>query len=318
MFSRRFKKAIKSIFPLQIFLDAYHRELGMILMMHRVAPYEDGRLSPNENMKITPQFLEELIIRLKENYSFITLDELYDNLKKQQSFGEKFIVFTFDDGYIDNYTNAFPIFKKHNIPFTVYVTTGMPDRNAILWWYIIEDIILLNENIELTDGSHFSCLNRAEKIETFMILRNKIMQISGNHFENELKLLLRNYSIDYTQKANELAMSWEQIVEMSNSDLCTIAAHSISHRTLNLLNEVDLMNEILGSKNKIESHIQKEVVHFAYPFGTSNEVGHRESEIIKKLKLKTAAMAEGGKIFQNKKYELHALPRVNLTSDFII
>ena len=71
MFSRRFKKAIKSIFPLQIFLDAYHRELGMILMMHRVAPYEDGRLSPNENMKITPQFLEELIIRLKENYMTI-------------------------------------------------------------------------------------------------------------------------------------------------------------------------------------------------------------------------------------------------------
>jgi peptidoglycan/xylan/chitin deacetylase (PgdA/CDA1 family) len=318
MLSRRFKQAIKSVFPLRLFLDAFHRELGMILMLHRVAPSEESKLSPNENMKITPQFLEELIIKLQKTYTFITLDELYHAIENKKFFRKKFAVFTFDDGYVDNYTNAFPIFKKYDIPFVIYLTAGLPDRRVALWWYIIEEIILSNESVELTDGSYYSCQNRAEKTETFMLLRNKIMKLSAIHFENELKNLLANYSIDYTQKTYELGLSWEQITEMSNTGLCTIAAHSVSHRTLNLLNEEDLVNEILGSKNRIESQIRKNADHFAYPFGTIDEVGIRELKILKNLKFKTASMAEGGKIYRNIKYDIHALPRVNITSDFTI
>lgn len=42
------------------------------------------------------------------------------------------MVFTMDDGYKDNYTNALPIFKKYNVPYTIFVTTNFPDRQAIL------------------------------------------------------------------------------------------------------------------------------------------------------------------------------------------
>ena len=50
----------------------------------------------------------------------------------EQDFERKFVCFTLDDGYLDNYLNAYPVFKKYGAPFTVYVNTGMPDGNTIL------------------------------------------------------------------------------------------------------------------------------------------------------------------------------------------
>jgi peptidoglycan/xylan/chitin deacetylase (PgdA/CDA1 family) len=313
---KKYKNTLKSIFLVNRFLNYYYREEGIIFLMHRVAPLEEGRLFANENMKITPQFLDDLILKMGAEYVFITLDELYLSRIEKKPFKKKFIIFTFDDGYSDNYTNAYPIFKKYNIPFTIYLTTGFPDRKVILWWYIIEDLILRNEIIELMDGSIFICSGHNEKTESFFNLRNKIIQLTGRNIEDRLKYLFSNYNIDYYKKVGELALTWEQIIEMRNSNLCTIAAHSITHPSLKLLDDKDLIDEIVESKNTIELKIRKEVAHFAYPFGTSNEVGLRECDIIRKLKFKTAVMANGGKILHNKKYEFYSLPRLNLTQDF--
>jgi len=117
-------------------------------MLHRVSNFEKNKLFPNENMKVSPEFLENFIVELKnKGYSFISLDELHKILEKQEEV-KKCIVFTLDDGYKDNYKIAYPIFKKYNIPFTIYITTSFPNKNAILWWYGLGTIILENENLK--------------------------------------------------------------------------------------------------------------------------------------------------------------------------
>ena len=62
---------------------------------------------------------------------------LNDNYKKK-----KFAVLTFDDGYTDSFDVIYPIFKKYQLPFGVYVVTDFPDRETILWWYMLEDLVL--------------------------------------------------------------------------------------------------------------------------------------------------------------------------------
>ncbi|MBX0312365.1 MAG: hypothetical protein JHC31_11445, partial [Sulfurihydrogenibium sp.] len=61
------------------FVNKYYSGIGAILMLHRVAPFEKDRLSPNENMKVSPEFLETFIeLSRKKGYTFISLDELYE------------------------------------------------------------------------------------------------------------------------------------------------------------------------------------------------------------------------------------------------
>ena len=82
-----------------------------------------------------------------------------------------------DDGYLDNYENAYPIFKKHHIPFAIFVATDFPDKKAVLWWYVIEELILNSSEIHLSDGSKYICKTFQEKWDTFRYIREKVLTV---------------------------------------------------------------------------------------------------------------------------------------------
>ena len=52
--------------------------------------------------------------------------------------------------------------------------------------------------------------------------------------------MFSNYCFDIYEKVNEVSLSWEQVIEMSKSDLCTIGAHSVSHPVYNLLTKENI------------------------------------------------------------------------------
>lgn len=60
----------------------------------------------------------------KENFNVIGLAQLFDYLKNKREIPAKTVVLTFDDGYEDNYSNAFPVLKKYNFPATIFLTKG--------------------------------------------------------------------------------------------------------------------------------------------------------------------------------------------------
>lgn len=109
--------------------------IGEVWEFHRITstPSVDTRYAPFD---ITPERLESIIVEyIDKGYKFISIDEVCDmlsSLKTKSSIQrfytalmcKKFICVTLDDGYEDNYTNAYPIFQKYNIPFCIYVTTS--------------------------------------------------------------------------------------------------------------------------------------------------------------------------------------------------
>lgn len=294
----------------------FFRGLATIFMLHRVYPLENHRLCANESMKVTPEYLERFIIEAKQrDYTFISLDSLY-NLLHNNVRSTKNIVITLDDGYVDNYTHAYQIFKKYNVPFTVYVPTSFPDYTAVIWWYIIEDLIIQNETITLSNGCIYHCKTMDEKNIVFMELVRKIKSLPARNFKMSFRQLFRNYTIDERKKVKELSLSWKQIKEMAEDPLVTIGAHTVNHPVLKLLPQRYIRKEILNSKCIIESQIHKEVLHFSYPFGTRNEVGSREFRIVKNLGFVTVTTTRFGNIYRKHKNHTEALPRIMLTEDF--
>lgn len=287
-------------------------------MLHRVNNFEKNRLYSNENMKVSPEFLEELILDLKsQNYEFISLEEVYEVLNSGKHVKKK-IVMTLDDGYKDNYTIAYPIFKKYNIPFTVYITTSFPEKNALLWWYILEDLILQEDVIELSDRQIFECKTKEQKEETFLKIRDIILTFEKKTFLESLKKLLIKYSINWYLKNDELCMNWDEIIELSKDDLCTIAGHTKNHFSFNQLSENEIIDEITDANKMIENKIGKKIEHFAYPFGSKHEVNKREFDIVKKFGFKTMTTTRNGNIYKEHKKFLECLPRLMLKENFNI
>ncbi|MBK8505585.1 MAG: polysaccharide deacetylase family protein [Saprospiraceae bacterium] len=94
-----------------------HAGIAHILMFHRIIPpINRPRIQNHECLEVDPLHLEKIILYFKDRkYRFATLDHLPQILTSNQK--EKSVIFTFDDGYRDNLTYAYPIFKKHKIPF---------------------------------------------------------------------------------------------------------------------------------------------------------------------------------------------------------
>ena len=312
------KKQLIDFLSIIPFINSYFCGIAVIFMLHRVVPFEKNRLFANENMKVSPKFLEKIILELKDKgYEFISLDELYDILQNQQKVDKK-IILTLDDGYKDNYEIAYPIFKKHNVPFTIYLTTSFPDRNALLWWYVLEDLIIENDELVVED-MRYICKNYEDKNRVFLVIRDKILKLDQKNLLNELNNLFKSYKIDWFSKNEELCMSWEDVLNLSKDSLCTIGGHTKNHYAFNKLSEDEIIDEVEGANKKIEEKIGKDIEHFAYPFGSINEVESREFEIMKRFHFKTVTTTRKGNIYlEHKKFIDCCLPRIMLVDKFRI
>ncbi len=293
---------------------AFYAGCGHILMFHRVCPAVE-RTIPASVIEVTPEYFERVIALFSDRgYHFASLNELPDLLAGT---GKKkpFVIFTFDDGYIDNFTTAYPILKKHRIPFTVYISTDFPDRQAVLWWYMLEDLVRDRSSLDLKIGEerhHFECNSLSEKRTAATFARKMLKYAHPDDFLHIVDSVFSKNGVDPLEKVKTLAMSWSQIRELSCDPLITIGAHSLHHFALKLLDPESAKHEILGSKKLIEQKIDLKVEHFAYPFGGSNEAGAREFAFVRNAGYLTGTTSRMGNIFADHARHTECLPRLDV------
>jgi len=296
-------------------LKPFYSGLGHILLFHRVCEKSNTKRLPIcSGLEATPEYLEKVIRFFSDhNYDIISLDQLSYNLQRRK-INNKFVIFTFDDGYLDNLNYAYPIFKKYHVPFTIYITTGFSDRSAVLWWYLLEELILKKDYIAFEiEGKifEFHCVTLDEKEKVFLKIHSIIIDSYGNNYWDRIKQIFISNQIEIHKKTEELMLNWRQIQELSSDPLVTIGAHTVNHYCLSKLSEAGAKYEILESKRRLESYINQEVKHFSYPFGHRKEVGAREFKIAKS-EFQTALTTRSANIFFAHRCHLEALPRINM------
>jgi len=101
-----------------------------ILMYHYVEYVKDKNDKTRISLNTTPDVLDAEIKTLRDaRYTFMTTAELADVLDGKSKLPPKPVVLTFDDGYRDFYTDAYPILKKYHAKATQYVIAGFLDRS---------------------------------------------------------------------------------------------------------------------------------------------------------------------------------------------
>ena len=311
------KKILK--FPFKLIRKIKHflfptHPLGIVFMLHRVDEWEEGKLFSNENMKVTPNTLEKQLVKIKETHTIIPITEIKNYLTTKHK--KPFAVFTMDDGYKDNYVKALPIFEKAHIPFTIFLTTDFPDKKAILWWYVLEDLVLNNREIILSNGKYFSCITLADKEKAFLDIRLEILALNQENLHSELNALFSPYNIDWFAKNDELCLSWNEVEILNKHPLVTIGGHTKHHYNLkSLQTQEQVKDEIQAGLVILAGHNIKTSV-FAYPFGSPNEVSEREINIVDNMDFTTAFIAGGGITTKQNSKNFFALPRVMLTENY--
>jgi peptidoglycan/xylan/chitin deacetylase (PgdA/CDA1 family) len=294
------------------FLQARRSGMGIIFMLHRVMPVGTPILATN--LAASSAFLDETLGYIRHlGWDIVTLREGHRRLVEGRG-GPNFVCFTFDDGYADALTVTLPIFRKHRAPMCVYVTTGLIDRTAFLWWPVLEQMLLTKDRVRfVADG-----VERELATTTLEQKRNAYQQfdplISRRDVSAQLELmnLFDLNGIDPVAALDPMILTWKQAGELAADPLVEIGCHTVSHPALASLDYAEARRELSDARKTLQEKLQVPVSHLSYPYGTKNECGVREFQLAQELGFQTATTTRRGNVFPAHKDHLTALPRVNI------
>jgi peptidoglycan/xylan/chitin deacetylase (PgdA/CDA1 family) len=327
----KFPKWVKNT---KMYFDYYTQAL--VLMYHRV---ENTKIDP-WGLSVSPENFESQLMILKETGLVRHINDLGENIYSNKTI-KPAIIITFDDGYIDNYTNAMPLLEKYELPATFFISTLNIDKQKGFWWDELMDIILssqelpsrikfewgqgridfelageesltdeINHKHELWDGSMPPPTLRAELYMELWELISTLKFVEQQIVMDELRRFLgkepgfnhKNYS-----------MSQDQLIELGSSNLFTLGGHTTTHPILTAHFREYQREEIKKNKEFLESLTKKKVETFSFPHGKFNDETIAE---LKDLGFKTAFTTNGKsveKIGENPfligRYQVNNLPK---------
>jgi len=291
-----------------------------VFMLHRVRPApETNGFGPNALLEITPEYLNAVLTTVAAlDYDLVSLDEAHRRLQ-QRHFDKKFAVFTLDDGYKDNLEVAAPIFAKHQTPFTVYLSSGMPDGTVDLWWMGLEACIRAQDVLEWSLNGTDYILKTAspdEKQKAFDTLYWPLRNLPELEQRIAIRDLAGRCGVDMRQVTRDSALSWDQARELANHAYCTLGAHTVDHYALAKLSETEARREIVEGADRIKQETGEWPRHLAYPYGDGGSAGAREYELARFLGFDTAVTTQKGFLTENLGSYAHAIPRLSLNGDY--
>ncbi|HJU31647.1 MAG TPA: polysaccharide deacetylase family protein [Hyphomicrobiaceae bacterium] len=295
------------------------RGVGAILALRRVQPPVPGDVTPNRTSKVTPEFLEQVIVQVgASGFEVVSLDEAHFRLI-EGDYRRPFICFTFDGAYRDTLQHAYPLFKRHNLPFTVYVATDHADGNGDVWCQALGEAIArtdrLSVKIDRVERA-IRCDTRAAKEAAFTAVYRWLRTIEEVNARGFVRDLCASTGYDPSQLCAEQMMGWDEIRQLAADPLVTLGARTRRHFALSRLPLGDVRAEIEESVRRLERETGTPCRHFSYPYGDEPSAGPREFALVRELGLKTGVTGRTGLIHARHVGELTSLPRIAVSGDY--
>lgn len=237
-----------------------------IIAYHRICEVDD--INDPELVSATVEEFDWQVSYIKKYYSPLTFEQVIKRLDNNEKLPGNSIIITFDDGFFDNFRNAYPVLKKYRVPATFFISTAYIGSDETFWFNLVSRIIMLNvgKSFEFKSTSY----QVPEDIEQRLSLISVILEVckSVPNFERlELLESMREQliNIDGNDPLSR-PMSWDNVREMSANGM-EFGSHSQTHPILSQLTADELKAEIHDSKQAIEEQIDKKIHTISYPEG---------------------------------------------------
>jgi peptidoglycan/xylan/chitin deacetylase (PgdA/CDA1 family) len=286
---------------------------GAILRFERVRPRRTARFQPLLSREITPRFLDRAIGALKRwKFDIVSMDEVCRRAVTL-ALPRRFVCLTFDGGYKDMITSAYPVLAKHGVPFTVYVPTAFPDRLGEPWWLALEEVIARENRVSLVmdrKEQRFSVGNTSEKYQLYDFLAGWMRSLPPRDLSVAINDLCKRYSVNLAALSREATMDWDDLTRLAADPLATMASATVNYPVLSSLRDADALREMTMGRAVAEAAFRRDVRHFAYPFGDGAAFGRKHVGMAEEAGFASAVSAISGVVQAEGRTGLHALPRI--------
>ena len=281
----------------------------VILMYHRIDDFPDYPYP----IVVKPHNFAQHMRIIRKHFHPMSLLDLVEALEND-SIPDRGVVITFDDGYVDNFTQALPILEENRIPATIFVSTGNIDSGREFWWDELDRIILkpaeLPDKLEISIQGKSHCWPAVSADDRSQARKAIHLLLKPLTFE-ERDLLLDELAVWAGQsregRPNHRTMRADELRQIVQSEFIDIGAHTVTHPQLSALSYEDQNKEIADGRERLEAIIGKPVKLFAYPYGTREDYDSISAGIAKSRGFHAICTTVRGKV--NLGTDVFDLPR---------
>ena len=263
----------------------------LISMYHYTRDLKHSRYPEIKGLEVT-LFRKQLEF-FKDNCNVVTMEQVIDAVKGKITLPDKAVLLTFDDGYVDNFTFAFPLLEKFGfqgsffIPGKTFSTHQLLDVNKI--HYILSNADIKKLVIDVKDKMNYyrgrefdypsneelwdkhATNDRFDGKETIFVKR--ILQtVLPERLRNQITsdLFQKYVGVTEEQLAYELYMTHEQICTLKKHGMF-IGIHGYDHYWLGNLPPEQMKTDISKALQTMEDFIDRKEWVMNYPYGNYND-----------------------------------------------
>jgi peptidoglycan/xylan/chitin deacetylase (PgdA/CDA1 family) len=228
---------------------------------------------------------EDYVVFLKSKFELINLDRA-SALTRSAGGRKPLALITFDDGYIDNYTTAFDVLRRHNATAVFFLPTAFIGTSALPWWEEIPWMLRqsLGKTIRLASTEQRFHLRADDndrsilRVTTFL----KSRAIPMPEQVEEVREACGGVRPPADGPDARLFINWDEARRMHSAGM-DFGSHTHSHSLLAHLSRHHQANELQTSKEILEAELRTQVRAVAYPVGSRTAYSAETCEIANSL-----------------------------------
>lgn len=243
----------------------------IIINYHRV--YHDKLATEFDSGVFCPSMEEfdQQMAFLGKHANLITEEEIVRLAQSSKPLPKRSALVTFDDGYRDNYLFAVPVLKKYSVPAIFFIPIESIEKSRVGWWDVIAYFIKRTRKEVLPfNGRKLFLRTKTEKENAIAVLHDYMKLVRAEESRGFLAELSCLCDVDFPPKdmQREELMSWDQIMEIGDSEFLSIGSHTMSHRVLSTVSDEEELRELVDSRLFLQQKLGYEIKSIAYPVGS--------------------------------------------------
>lgn len=219
---------------------------------------------------------------LSRHFEPLHLSEVLRHLDEGRPLPPRAVAVTFDDGHLDNYTNAFPVLRRLGVPATIFLSTGYMDQEETFWFDEVAFRFQRTPRRELelaTLGLRLALGDPGQRRQATEGVLARMKEVPNTERLAALRELAVESGIDGTRSdTRSRPLTWEQVREMRDGGV-EFGSHTVSHPILSRLRDDELRTELDASKRELEKQLGRPADCLAYPVGGETAYDQRVVDV---------------------------------------
>ena len=260
-----------------------------ILIFHRVLPKPDP-LFPE--IPDAARF-EEMVRWVAAWFRVLPLSEAAERLYSA-SLPARALAITFDDGYADNAEVAAPILRRHGLPATFFVASGMLDGGRMWNDTVIESVRGCGNDLLDLGSTGLGCFGLKEEGQRRVAIDTILAAIKRLPYEERAAQVHRIAETSAARLPADLMMRSGQLRDLTALGM-EIGAHTVTHPILRQLDDDRALREIAEGRDALEQIVGTPISLFAYPNGVPGiDYDARHVEMVRRCGFRAAVSTVWG------------------------